>query len=168
VGHPLEDIMAKPQKITPFLWFDGNAEEAVEHYTSLFPGSQVTKVARWGKGGPAPEGSVMNVTFELAGQSFIALNGGPHYKFTPAISLFVSCEDQAEVDRLWNRILSHGGKEVQCGWITDKYGVSWQIIPDALPRLMGDNDPVKAGRVAQAMMAMQKIDIAALERAYAG
>ena len=160
--------MAKAQKITPFLWFDGNAEEAVEHYLTLFPGSRVTKVVRWGKGGPAPEGSVMNVSFELAGQSFHALNGGPVYKFTPAISFFVSCEDQKEVDRLWEQILANGGKEVQCGWITDKYGLSWQIIPDALPRLMGDPDPVKAGRVGQAMMTMQKIDIAALERAYAG
>jgi predicted 3-demethylubiquinone-9 3-methyltransferase (glyoxalase superfamily) len=163
-----EDVMAKAQKITPFLWFDGNAEEAVEHYLTLFPGSRVTNVVRWGKGGPAPEGSVMNVSFELAGQSFHALNGGPAYKFTPAISLFVSCEDQKEVDGLWSRILANGGKEVQCGWITDKYGVSWQIIPAALPRLMGDPDPVKAGRVAQAMMTMQKIDVAALERAYAG
>ncbi len=160
--------MAKAQKITPYLWFDGNAEEAVEHYLSLFPDSRVTKVARWGKGGPAPEGSVMNVAFELAGQSFIALNGGPHYKFTPAISLFVSCEDQAEVDRIWERILSHGGKAVQCGWIEDRFGVSWQIIPDALVELMSDPDPVKAGRVGQALMSMQKIDVAALERAHGG
>jgi len=154
------------QKITPYLWFDGNAEEAVEHYTSLFSGSRVVKVARWGKGGPAPEGSVMNIAFELAGQPFIALNGGPQYEFTPAISLFVSCDDQAEVDRLWDRILAAGGKAVQCGWITDKFGLSWQIIPSALVDLMSDPDPKKAGRVGQAMMKMQKIDIAELKRAY--
>jgi predicted 3-demethylubiquinone-9 3-methyltransferase (glyoxalase superfamily) len=160
--------MKKPQKITTYLWFDGNAEQAVEHYTSLFPDSRVTKVARWGKGGPAPEGSVLNIAFELAGQSFIALNGGPHHKFTPAISLFVSCDSQEEVDQLWDRMLAAGGKAVQCGWLEDKFGLSWQIIPTVLMDLMGDPDPVKSGRVAQAMMKMQKIDTAALKRAYAG
>jgi two-component system sensor histidine kinase QseC len=161
-----EDIMA--QKITPYLWFDADAEEAVAHYVSLFPDSRVTKVARWGKGAPFPEGSVMNVAFELAGQAFLALNGGPHHRFTPAISLFVSCRDQRETDRIWDAILAHGGKAVQCGWIEDRYGVSWQIIPDTMVELLGDPDPRKAGRVAQALMGMQKVDVAALERAYAG
>lgn len=158
--------MSKPHKITPYLWFDGTAEAAVEHYLSLFPDSRITKVARWGKGGPAPEGSVMNIAFELAGQSFIALNGGPHYRFTPAISLFVSCESQDEVDTLWTRLLDAGGRAVRCGWIEDRFGLSWQIIPTALVELMSDPDPVKSGRVARAMMTMQKIDIAALRRAY--
>ncbi len=156
------------QKITTFLWFDGNAEEAAALYTSLFPDSKITHVARWGKGGPAPEGSAMSVSFELAGQGYMALNGGPQYTFTPAISLFVSCESQAEVDALWERFLSSGGKETACGWLTDRFGLSWQIIPTAMMRLMSDPDPVKAGRVAQAMMGMKKIDIAGLERAHAG
>jgi predicted 3-demethylubiquinone-9 3-methyltransferase (glyoxalase superfamily) len=158
--------MANPQKITTHLWFDGNAEQAVEYYTSLFPDSRVTKVARWGKGGPAPEGSILNIVFELAGQTFIALNGGPQFKFTPAISLFVSCESQAEVDTLWARILAGGGKATACGWIEDRFGLSWQIIPTVLMDLMNDPDPIKSGRVAQAMMKMQKIDIAGLRRAY--
>jgi predicted 3-demethylubiquinone-9 3-methyltransferase (glyoxalase superfamily) len=159
--------MAKAQKITTYLWFDGNAEEAVEHYTSLFRDSRVTKVARWGKGGPGPEGTVMNIAFELAGQSFIALNGGPHFKFTPAISLFVSCETQEEVDELWGRFLAAGGKASQCGWLEDKFGLSWQIIPTALVDLMSDPDPARAGRVAQKLMTMQKIDISALKSAHA-
>jgi predicted 3-demethylubiquinone-9 3-methyltransferase (glyoxalase superfamily) len=160
--------MAKKQKISTFLWFDSNAEEAATFYTSIFPDSRVTKVARWGKGGPAPEGSVMTVSFELAGQAYIAMNGGPHYKLTPAISLFVSCESQEEVDALWDKLLAGGGKPTACGWLEDKFGLSWQVIPDALMERMSDPDPVKAGRVAQAMMTMQKIDIAAIERAYAG
>lgn len=159
--------MAKKQKITPYLWFDGNAEEAVEHYISIF-GGKVMKVARWGKGGPGREGSVLNIAFELAGQELIALNGGPQYKFSPAISLFVSCQTQEEVDAIWNRFLAAGGKATACGWLDDKFGLSWQIIPDALVDLMSDPDPERAGRVAQAMMKMQKIDIAALERAHAG
>jgi len=160
--------MAKKQKITTFLWFDSNAEEAATFYTSIFPDSRVTKVARWGKGGPAPEGSVMTVSFELAGQAYIAMNGGPHYKLTPAISLFVSCQSQEEVDTLWDKLLAGGGKPTACGWLEDKFGLSWQVIPDALMERMSDPDPVKAGRVAQAMMTMQKIDVAAIERAYAG
>ena len=160
--------MAKKQKITTFLWFDSNAEEAATFYTSIFPDSRVTKVARWGKGGPAPEGSVMTVSFELAGQAYIAMNGGPHYKLTPAISLFVSCQSQEEVDTLWDKLLAGGGKPTACGWLEDKFGLSWQVIPDMLMERMSDPDSVKAGRVAQAMMTMQKIDIAAIERAYAG
>lgn len=160
--------MTKPQKITTYLWFDGNAEEAVTDYTSLFPDSRVTHIARWGKGAPAPEGSVMNIVFELAGQQFMALNGGPMYKFTPAISLFVRCESQAEVDKLWDMFLARGGTANPCGWLSDRYGLSWQIIPTSLMELMSDPDPQKASRVVQAMMTMQKIDIAALQRAYVG
>ena len=157
--------MTTTQKITTFLWFDSNAEQAVEYYTSLFPGSRVTKVSRSGKGGPGGEGSILTIAFELAGQKFLALNGGPHYSFTPAISLFVSCESQQEVDTLWNRFVEAGGTPVRCGWITDKFGLSWQIIPTRLMELMGDPDPVRSGRVAQAMMGMIKIDIAGLESA---
>lgn len=160
--------MSSKQKITTFLWFDGTAEEAANHYVSLFPDSRITNVARWGKGGPVPEGTVMSVNFELAGQGYIALNGGPMYKFTPAISLFVNCEDQREVDTLWNKFISAGGTPNQCGWLADKFGLSWQIIPKALMELMSDPDPRKAGRVAQAMMKMQKIDVAELKRAHAG
>jgi predicted 3-demethylubiquinone-9 3-methyltransferase (glyoxalase superfamily) len=156
------------QKITTYLWFDGNAEEAVAHYTSIFPRSKVTQVARWGEGGPAPQGTVMNIAFELDGQQFIALNGGPHFKFTPAISLFVSCDSQDEVDMYWSKLLAGGGKPTACGWLEDTFGLSWQIIPDRLVTLMSDPDPKCAGRVAQALMTMQKIDLAALERAHQG
>jgi predicted 3-demethylubiquinone-9 3-methyltransferase (glyoxalase superfamily) len=155
-------------KITPYLWFDGNAEQAVEYYTTLFSGSKVTQVARWGEGGPGPKGSVMNIAFELDGRPFIALNGGPRFKFTPAISMFVSCDSQEEVDRYWTRFLADGGKASQCGWLEDKFGLSWQIIPTRLVTLMSDPDPKRAGRVAQALMKMQKIDLAALERAHEG
>ena len=156
------------QLITTYLWFDNNAEQAVEHYTSIFPNSRVTTVARWGKGGPGPEGTIMNIAFELDGQKFIALNGGPHFKFTPAISLFVDCEDQAQVDHYWSKLLAGGGKESQCGWLEDRFGLSWQIIPKQLVTLMSDPDPNVAGRVAKALMGMVKIDVAALERAHAG
>lgn len=155
-------------KITPFLWFDGNAEAAVAHYREVFPDAQVHQVARWGKGAPAPEGSVMSITFELCGQRVMALNGGPHYRLTPAFSFFVSVDTQEEVDRLWKQFLDAGGKETACGWLDDAFGLSWQIIPKAMMELMGDPDPQKAGRVAQAMMKMKKIDIAALRRAHAG
>lgn len=156
------------QKITTHLWFDGNAEEAVAFYTSIFPRSKVTQVARWGEGGPGKPGTVMNIAFELDGQSFFALNGGPHYKFTPAISLFVSCESQAEVDSYWSKLLAGGGKPNACGWLDDRFGLSWQIVPTKLVTLMGDKDAKRAGRVAQALMTMQKIDLAALERAHQG
>lgn len=155
------------QTITTYLWFDANAEEAVELYTSIFPRSRVTKVARWGEGGPGKPGSVMNIAFELDGQPFIALDGGPHFKFTPAISLFVACASQAEVDGYWSKFLAAGGKATACGWLEDKFGVSWQIIPERLVELMSDPDPKRSGRVAQALMGMQKIDLAALERAHA-
>jgi predicted 3-demethylubiquinone-9 3-methyltransferase (glyoxalase superfamily) len=156
------------QKITPFLWFDDQAEEAVEFYTSLFDDSRVTNVARYGPAGPGPEGSAMTVSFELAGQAFTALNGGPEFSFTEAISFYVSCESQAEVDRLWGALTADGGEESMCGWLKDKYGLSWQIIPNALIELMGDEDAAKAQRVTEAMLQMKKIDIAALQAAYDG
>jgi predicted 3-demethylubiquinone-9 3-methyltransferase (glyoxalase superfamily) len=156
------------QKIATFLWFDNNAEQAVEHYTTIFPRSKVKQVARWGEGGPGKPGSIMNIAFELDGQPFIALNGGPRFTFTPAISLFVSCDSQEEVDAYWEKFLGAGGKATACGWLEDKFGLSWQIIPTKLIDLMSDPDPKRAGRVAQALMTMQKIDLAALERAHQG
>jgi len=153
------------QKITPFLWFDGKAEEAANYYTSIFKNSKITSVTRCGEAGPGPKGSVLTMSFQLEGQDFYALNGGPMFKFTPAISLFVNCESQAEVDELWEK-LSAGGKTSQCGWLDDKFGVSWQIIPTTLMKLMQDKDPNKANRVMQAMLQMTKIDIAGLKAAY--
>ena len=155
------------QKITTFLWFDHQAEEAVNLYVSLFADSRINEVTRYGENTPGVAGQVMTVNFTLAGQEYIALNGGPHYQFTPALSLFVKCESQAEVDRLWEK-LTEGGKEVQCGWLQDRYGLSWQIVPTRLFELMSDPDPVKAGRVTQAMLKMIKIDTAILEQAYIG
>ena len=155
------------QKITPFLWFDGKAEEALAFYTGIFKDSKILKVMRYGDAGPGPKGSVMGATFQLLGQEFFALNGGPQYHFTPAISFFVTCNTQAEVDELWNKLLQ-GGQAQQCGWLTDRYGLSWQIVPAVLPELLQDKDAAKANRVMQAMMKMIKLDIAALERAYAG
>lgn len=156
------------QKITPFLWFDDNAEEAVELYVSTFKNSKIISVSRKsGDAGPGTAGAIMSVTFELEGQPFMALNGGPHFTFSPAISLFVSCETQAEVDQLW-KDLAEGGEPQECGWLRDKFGVSWQIIPTALGRLLGDPDPEKAQRVMQAMLSMTKLDIAGLERAHQG
>lgn len=153
------------QKITPFLWFDSQAEEAANFYTSIFKNSKITNVARYGKAGPEPEGSVMTVSFELEGQAFTALNGGPQFNFTEAISFFVSCADQQEVDDLWQK-LTEGGEEGPCGWLKDKYGVSWQIVPVALMQMLGDPDPEKARRVTEAMFQMKKIDVPTLEQAY--
>ena len=147
------------QKIVPFLWFDGKAEEAARFYVSVFKNSQIVKVM------PGPQGTAMGVTFQLEGQEFYALNGGPQFKFTPAISLFVNCETQQEVDELWKK-LSAGGSDEQCGWLKDKYGLSWQIIPTVLGKLLGDKDPAKANRVMQAMLKMKKIDIKGLQEAY--
>lgn len=152
------------QKITPFLWFDTQAEEAAKFYTSIFPNSKIVTVARYGEAGPGPKGSVMTVVFELDGQQIIALNGGPHFKFTEAISLSVDCKDQAEVDHYWSKLL-RGGKESQCGWLKDKYGLSWQVNPTVLGELLSDPDPKKAKRVMEAMLKMKKIDIAALKAA---
>jgi predicted 3-demethylubiquinone-9 3-methyltransferase (glyoxalase superfamily) len=152
------------KKIRPFLWFDGNAEEAMNFYVSIFKNSKVGTVNRYGDGGPGPKGSVMSATFELDGEEFMALNGGPKYTFTPAISFFVNCETQQEVDELWEK-LSAGGNAHRCGWLQDKFGLSWQIIPSALGRLLGDKDRAKANRVMQAMLQMDKIDIKRLEEA---
>src|SRR5438445_11212283 len=153
------------QKIVPFLWFDGKAEEAAKFYVSIFKNSKVVNVSRYGDAEPGPKGTVMSATFQLEGQEFYALNGGPQFSFTPAISLFVNCETQAEVDELWKK-LSAGGREDQCGWLQDKYGLSWQIIPTALGRMLGDKDPEKANRAMQAMLKRKKIEIKGLQQAY--
>lgn len=153
------------QKITPFLWFDDQAEEVVNFYTSIFKNSKIGQVARYGETGPGPAGSVMTTTFQLEGQEFIALNGGPQFKFTEAISFFVNCETQAEVDELWEK-LSEGGEKVECGWLKDKYGVSWQIVPTVLGELLNDPDPAKSQRVMEAMLKMDKIVIKELKQAY--
>src|SRR6266849_7764684 len=153
------------QKITPFLWFDGKAEEAMNFYVSIFKNSKVVSVTRYGEAGPGPKGTVMSATFQLEGQEFFALNGGPLFSFTPAISFFVNCETQQEVDELWEK-LSAGGKKERCGWLKDKYGLSWQIIPSALGKMLGDQDAEKAKRVMQAMLQMDKIDIKGLQQAY--
>jgi len=154
------------QKITPFLWFNDNAEEAVGFYTSIFKDSGVVHISRYGDGGPGPKGSVMTATFLLNGQEFIALNGGPHFRFTEAISFFVHCASQDEVDYYWNKLIE-GGQPQQCGWLKDRYGLSWQIVPDDLQRLLQQKDPVKAKKVMEAMMAMVKLDLHQL-RAAAG
>jgi len=155
------------QKITPYLWFDTQAEEAVNLYVSLFKDAKILNISRYGDNTPGQTGKVMLITFQLDGQEFVALNGGPQFKFTEAISLFVNCENQVEVDRLWDK-LSEGGEVQQCGWLKDRYGLSWQIIPSVLMELMQDKDPVKAGRVMQAMLRMVKIDVQALQAAYEG
>ncbi|MEU7856075.1 VOC family protein [Nonomuraea sp. NPDC049141] len=152
------------QKITTYLWFDNQAEEAAEFYTSIFEDSRILEVNRYGDAGPGPAGTAMMVSFELAGQRFLALNGGPQFAFTEAISLYVDCASQEEVDELWAK-LTEGGEESQCGWLKDRWGLSWQIIPKALPELLGNPDPAKAQQVMKAMMGMRKIDISALEAA---
>ncbi|MDG9703910.1 VOC family protein [Streptomyces sp. DH37] len=152
------------QKITTNLWFDGRAEEAARYYTSLFPDSRITDVQHFGEAGPGEPGSVMTVTFELAGQEFIAINGGPEFGFTEAVSLSVDCADQAEVDELWAR-LTDGGEESQCGWLKDRYGLSWQIVPRELPELLAHPDPAVSQQVMKAMLGMRKIDVQALREA---
>jgi predicted 3-demethylubiquinone-9 3-methyltransferase (glyoxalase superfamily) len=147
------------------MWFDNQAEEAVQFYTSIFKNSRINGMARYGEGGPGPAGTVMTATFELAGQEFVALNGGPVFTFSPAISFFVSCATQEEVDEYWEK-LSEGGQTEQCGWLKDKFGVSWQIVPAVLGEMMQDRDPEKVRRVTQAMLQMVKLDIAGLRRAY--
>ena len=153
------------QRITPFLWFDGKAEEAMNFYVSVFKNSKVVSGTRYGEGGPGPKGTVMSATFQLDGQDFFALNGGPQFKFSPAISFFVNCETQQEVDELWEK-LSEGGGKHRCGWLWDKYGLSWQVIPSVLGKMLGDKDAEKAKRVMQAMLQMDKIDINGLKQAY--
>jgi len=155
------------KKITPFLWFDTHAEEAATVYTSIFKNSRITDVSRYGAAGPGPAGTAMTVSFELDGQEFTALNGGPQYTFTEAISFSVSCESQAEVDMFWEA-LGEGGEPGPCGWLKDRFGLSWQIVPTRLPELLSDPDPGRSQRAMQAMMAMGKIDIAELERAADG
>jgi predicted 3-demethylubiquinone-9 3-methyltransferase (glyoxalase superfamily) len=156
------------QKITPYLWFDDQAEEAARFYVSLFEDSKIDSVAKDEVGVGGPKGRVMVVNFELAGQKFIALNGGPQFKFTEAISFLVNCETQEEVDRFWNKLTSGGGEESQCGWLKDKFGLSWQIIPRALGEMLSDKDAAKAKRALEAMLQMKKIEIAGLKRAYDG
>ncbi len=157
------------QKITPFLWFDNNAEEAVNFYVSIFKNSKIGNIARYGEAGAEvsgrPKGAVMTVTFQLEGQEFVALNGGPIFNFSPAISFVVNCETQEEVDRLWEK-LSEGGEREQCGWLKDKYGVSWQIVPTVLGEMLQDKDAEKSERVMKAMLQMNKIDIEGLKKAY--
>lgn len=152
-------------KITPFLWFNDKAEEAANFYASVFKNSKVLAVTRYGDAGPGPKGSVMTVNFELDGQRFTALNGGPQFPFTEAVSFVVNCEDQQEVDYYWEKLMSGGGKPSQCGWLKDKYGLSWQVVPKVLPQLLKQTDAQKSQRVMQALLQMQKIDISALERA---
>lgn len=156
------------QKISPFLWFDHQAEEAMNFYCSVFKNCKPGRVSRFGDKGPGPKGAVMSVSFELEGQQFMALNGGPLFQFSPAISLFVNCETQEEVDDLWGKLCEGGGKAERCGWLKDKFGLSWQIIPKALGEMLSDADPAKSQRVMQAMLQMTKIDVAELKKAYAG
>jgi predicted 3-demethylubiquinone-9 3-methyltransferase (glyoxalase superfamily) len=155
------------QRISTCLWFDGKAEEAANFYLSIFKDSKVLDTMRWRDTGPGPKGSVLAVTFEINGYEILALNGGPHYSFTPAISLFVKCQTQEEVDHYWDSLLA-GGQAMKCGWLTDKFGVSWQIVPTILGEMLQDKDPAKANRVMQAMMQMVKLDIPTLKRAYDG
>lgn len=157
------------QKITTFLWFDKEAEEAANFYCSLFKNSKITDVSRYGEAGPGEPGTAMTVSFELDGQAFIALNGGKQeWSFNPSVSLMVHCKDQAEVDHFWNGFLNSGGTPDKCSWLTDKYGLSWQIVPERLMELLSDSDRAKAQRVMQAMLQMTKIEVPELERAYAG
>ncbi len=163
---PENDPMAPKQKIVTYLWFDRQAEEAAKFYTSTFKNSKILGVNRYGDGAPLPKGTAMVVNFQLEGQEFIALNGGPHFRFTEAISLFVNCESQKEVDDLWDKLTADGGQESMCGWLKDKYGLSWQIIPTTLMELMQDKNPKKARATMEAMLQMKKIDIAGLKRAH--
>jgi predicted 3-demethylubiquinone-9 3-methyltransferase (glyoxalase superfamily) len=156
------------QKISPFLWFDSQAEEAANFYVSIFKNSKILKVARYGEAGPGPAGTVMIVNFQIEGQEFIALNAGPRFKFTEAISFVINCQTQEEVDHFWGQLTAGGGQESMCGWLKDKFGLSWQVTPTILGELMADPDRKKAQRVMQAMLQMQKIDIAGLKRAHAG
>ena len=169
VATPARDQRYQPhtQKITTFLWFDNNAEEAANFYVSVFKNSRILNAARYGDLGPGPKGTIMIVDFELDGERFTALNGGPNFKFTEAVSLVVHCKTQEEVDYFWEK-LSDGGEKVECGWLKDKFGLSWQIIPTALGRMLNDADPARAGRVMNAMLQMNKLDIGQLQHAYDG
>jgi predicted 3-demethylubiquinone-9 3-methyltransferase (glyoxalase superfamily) len=154
------------KNITPCLWFNNNAEEAVNYYISIFKDSKIVNLSRYGKGAPMPEGTVLTILFQLNGQDFMALNGGPGFQFSEAISLFVDCENQQEVDAFWDKLIADGGEESQCGWLKDKFGLSWQIVPDALGGLLSGPDPAKSQKVFDALMQMKKIDVATLQRAY--
>jgi predicted 3-demethylubiquinone-9 3-methyltransferase (glyoxalase superfamily) len=156
------------QRITPFLWFDGKAEEAIKLYTSVFKNSRIVNISFWPEGGPFPKGQVMASTFELDGQQFYAFDAGPMFKFTEATSFFISCETQEEVDYYWEKLIENGGQESRCGWLKDKFGLSWQVVPSVLGKLLGDNDREKAGRAMQAMLQMNKIIIADLKKAFDG
>ncbi|WP_445680526.1 VOC family protein [Radicibacter daui] len=156
------------QKIVPCLWFNGQAEEAANFYCSLFPDARITDMLRWGEVGHGTPGSVLTVSFEIEGQEFLALNGGPEFQFTPAISLMINCERQDEIDALWEKLGADGGEAMQCGWITDKYGMTWQVTPRRLLALLKDKDPARAGRAMQAMMGMVKLDLPAIEAAADG
>lgn len=158
---------ANKHKITPFLWFDDNAEDAIKHYTSIFKNASVDSMSRYPEGGLAPAGSFMTGTFTLEGLQFIAINAGPHFKFNESVSFFITCEDQAEVDYYWDR-LTDGGEESQCGWLKDKFGLSWQVVPSVMGKLMTDPDREKSSRVMQAMMQMKKLDIKKLQQAAEG
>lgn len=154
------------QKLNTFLWFDGQAEQAVAFYLSVFPKAKAGKVMRWGDVGPGPKGSVLTASFELNGQEFTAMNGGPEYKFTPAISFMIPCETQQEVDEYWDKLLAGGGQPSACGWLTDKFGVSWQVTPVGLMEMLMDKDQARANRVMEAMMKMIKLDLPTLKKAY--
>ena len=156
------------QKISPCLWFDGNAEEAANFYTSIFEDAKILDVTHYGDAGPGEPGSVLTVTFTLQGQFFMALNGGPDFKFTEAVSLMVDCKDQQEIDYYWSKLLEGGGREQMCGWLKDKYGLSWQIVPSIINEMLTDPDPEKSNRVMQAVMQMVKLDIPTLQKAYEG
>jgi len=153
------------QKITPCLWFDRQAEEAARFYVSIFKNSKIGEITRYGEGAPLPKGTVLTVRFQLDGQDFLALNGGPVFKFTEAISLIVNCDTQEEIDRMWDK-LSEGGQQVECGWLKDKYGLSWQIAPAVIGKMLSDPDPARGARVLQAVLKMKKLDIKKLEEAY--
>ncbi|MGH9899176.1 MAG: VOC family protein [Pyrinomonadaceae bacterium] len=153
------------QKITPFLWFDNQAEEAMNFYVSIFNNSKIVSVSRYGEAGPGPKGTIMSATFQLDGQEFIALNAGPQFKFTEAISFFVNCETQQEIDMMWEK-LSEGGEKGRCGWLKDKYGLSWQVVPPILGEMLQDKDPGRSKRVMEAMLKMDKIEIKSLKQAY--
>jgi predicted 3-demethylubiquinone-9 3-methyltransferase (glyoxalase superfamily) len=160
-------VQSNQQKITPFLWFDNNLEDAMNFYTSIFKNSSINEIRRYGEVSPG-SGNVITGSFTLEGQKFMALNGGPLFKFNESVSFFVNCENQEEVDYYWHKLIADGGSESQCGWLKDKFGLSWQIIPKALSEFLGDKDPEKAGRVMQAMLQMKKIEVDKLEEAYKG
>jgi predicted 3-demethylubiquinone-9 3-methyltransferase (glyoxalase superfamily) len=160
--------MAVTQRITPFLWFDNQAEEAANYYCSIFKNSKLGQIVRYGDTGPGPKGQVMIATFQLDGQQFTALNGGPRFKFTEAISLAVNCETQEEIDYYWEKLSADGGEQVQCGWLKDKYGLSWQVVPTIIGELMSGKDPARSNRVMQAVMQMKKLDLQTMKDAYEG